>query len=190
MKESSSFTESDLSLFNSGFDFESNGKIYFSRELSSNVYCSMDHRKFPHDVQHCEMVFGSYNHDISVLNFTYNIQCFNLSYASCNIVNVLHSSAFEISSITGQVKSAQWERIRSPLLVITITLVRKLSFYFYQVNMYVTIPILVALVQKQLDLRNNSQIATKLFLGTLQNRIGGIHIISYQRLSYRTNLEI
>ena len=121
VKKSSSFSESDLSLFNTGFDFTSEGKIYFSREVSSNVYCSMDLRKFPHDVQRCDMSFGSYNHDISDLNFTYKIHCFNLTYGPCSEMKVPHASAFEIGSIVGEVKSAQWEHIRSPLLIVTIT---------------------------------------------------------------------
>ena len=79
------------------------------------------------------MIFGTYNHDISDLNLTYKIHCFNLTYGPCSEMKVLHSSAFEISSIVGEVKSAQWEHIRSPLLIVTITFVRQLSFYFYQV---------------------------------------------------------
>ena len=85
----------------------SRGRIYFSRDLVSNVQCYMDLKKFPHDIQECEMRFESYMHDIKLLNFTSTALCRSQSYD--NFMFDLKSTSFELSSIFHELSSSSFE---------------------------------------------------------------------------------
>ena len=129
-KETTSFNENDLSIFNSGFGINSSGGIYFSREILSNVHCLMDVRKFPHDTQHCEMSFESYAHTVSELILRLIVRCQN---ASCDDINVLQASTFKLIHISEIVTATHWDRSTMSKVVVKFTLQRQLSFYLYQV---------------------------------------------------------
>ena len=125
-KSISSF-EKDLAMFNTGTSVSQNGTIMFSRELVSNIQCSMDLRTFPHDVQHCEMSFISFNYVTSELNFTQEVFCGNSE--PCDSVSVVESSAFTIISIKGSVTTKPWKTQSVANLLVTIGLQRVIVLF-------------------------------------------------------------
>ena len=133
-KETLSFNENDLSMFNTALQLLTGGEVYFGREILSEVYCSMDLRYFPHDTQHCIMTFESFNYDMSVLTFNISaIFCDNVVFGDCIDVPVLQSSAFKIIAINGNVYSKRYVHLEMVILTIEIVLERQLWYYVYQV---------------------------------------------------------
>ena len=68
-KDTSSFSGTDVSKFNTAFFFYSIGNVHHNRELLSNVRCAMDLRKYPHDVQVCTKKFESFFYWVTEVKF-------------------------------------------------------------------------------------------------------------------------
>ena len=112
----------------------SNKWVVNSRNTKKKVYCSMDLRKFPHDVQHCEMIFESYNFDTSSVKFKLlSLLCDTTVVEECDKVLVLQSSAFEVVSISIKERRKFYDFCEQPILSTEIIFRRQLSYYFYQV---------------------------------------------------------
>ena len=124
-KDTSTFSNSDLSMFNNIYLIKYDGCIYFSRELLSNVQCPMNLEDFPHDVQNCFLIFSSYWYGIDKVNLTSSFDSLPLSSSSFDIImdSKVHTRSFN----NGEYKHEYAE------FVVTITLKRKLGFYMYQV---------------------------------------------------------
>ena len=126
-KETSSFKNNDLTMYNSAFIALSFGVLNFNRELLSNIQCSMDLRNFPHDVQHCEMSFMTFSLAVERIEFVPTILC-GLNQ-DCDSVSVVESSAFKMISVNTSVIMTQ----NRPELHVKFTFQRQLQFYLYQV---------------------------------------------------------
>ena len=129
-KETSSF-ENDLSIFNTGLGITKDGEVYLIRELLSNIQCPMDLRNFPHDTQHCEMQFISFNYELSEVNFTQEISCGDME--SCDTASVIQSSVFKRVSIKGSTGTRLFKEYGTSYVSVKIVFQRQLSFYLYQV---------------------------------------------------------
>ena len=125
-KDTTSFSMSDLSMFNSEFYFNYTGHILFSRELLSNVLCPMNLRNFPLDVQRCTMRFQSYR---------YQIDEFNFSNALVHTDGTaLESASYEIVDPEVLVHIQELFTEKYSEVVVFINLHRRLEFYLYQVR--------------------------------------------------------
>ena len=85
-KDTSTFSNSDLSMFNNIYLINYDGKVYFTRELLSNVQCPMNLEDFPHDVQKCFLIFSSFWYGIDKVNLTGFFDSLPLSSSSFDII--------------------------------------------------------------------------------------------------------
>ena len=128
-KDTTTFSQNGMTIYNSASKIKHNGLILLQRELLNNVHCLMDLRNFPFDIQYCEMFFVSFQYPISKVNFTQELRC-NLNIP-CN--NICETFAFKIISINASVETDHWEGQDYAVLNVQIVFQRQLSFYLYQV---------------------------------------------------------
>ncbi len=127
-KASKSFNEADMSMFNTALYLHKTGEITFTREMLSNVRCPMNLKYFPHDVQHCEMLFSSNTHRLPELNFT----------APQEVpTKVSTLSSFDIT-VQSEVSKELHNGVVNPVFTaenrVSIVLERKVEFYICQVR--------------------------------------------------------
>ncbi len=130
-KDTSSFTDNKMSMYNSALFLYSDGYLSFTRELLSTIQCPMDLREYPHDIQHCQLSFMSFVYSLKELNFTLKVFCGK--FEPCDKVSVIESSAFKMVFANGSVRAMDFG-VMVPNAVIKIVLQRELQFYFYQVS--------------------------------------------------------
>ncbi len=130
-KDTTSFTDNKMSIYNSALFLYSDGYLSFTRELLSTIQCPMDLREYPHDIQHCKLSFMSFVYSLKELNFTLKVLC--ARFQPCEKVSVVESSAFELASVNSSVRAMDYG-VMVPNAVIEVILQRQLQFYLYQVN--------------------------------------------------------
>ena len=124
-KYTTSFSMSDLSMFNSEFSFNCTSHLLYSRDVLSSLICPMNLHNFPLDVQHCTMHFQSYH---------YQIDEFNFSNALVHVADAaLESASYEIVDPEVMVHIQEFFTEKYSEVVVYINLHRWLEFYLYQV---------------------------------------------------------
>ena len=126
-KDTSSFNQNDLSLFNSAFILYSNGTVYFGRDISSNVQCRMNLRSYPHDIQNCSMNFISYARTAEDMKLNLKVTRWK---------NFFQSSDFNLIGISWYTDVRHVAGSNMSVAIINIELQREITVYLYQVNSY------------------------------------------------------
>ncbi len=130
-KDTTSFTDNKISIYNSALFLYSDGYLSFIRELLSTIQCPMDLREYPHDIQHCKLSFMSFTYNILQLNFTQSVLCGR--FEPCDKVSIVESSAFKMLSANSSVRAMDYG-VMVPNSVVDVVLQRQLPYYLYQVN--------------------------------------------------------
>ncbi len=117
-----------MNMYNSVLSVSSDGTVNLRRELASTMQCSMDLRKFPHDIQHCQMSFLSMKHNPLEMEILPLVLC---KFDSCDTVPEEMSSVFHILSINTSFTTLLEVR---RVLHVDIIFQRQLQFYLCQVQ--------------------------------------------------------
>ena len=125
-KDTDSLQHEKVSPINSEALITSEGLFVYERNLVSKVRCLMDMRRYPHDIQTCDLKFQSHSFAVHTLIFT--------NPAVYIQANALESSSFEIFDYHAFVRTILYNRKNFSQCVVQVQLKRRLEYFLYQVK--------------------------------------------------------
>ena len=123
---------------------DNNGTVFFSQPTNINSACAMNIADFPFDDQVCQVTFGSWTMDSTLLQL-------DLKDDGKDLKHFLTNNMWELLNISVEVKSQVYYSHENPLSTVVYTIVVRRKSLFYVVN-YIVPPVAISLLSMLLFL--------------------------------------